>query len=113
MGCLTLSILTRRLVGCGTRLSSSAGQFSAFFCKKSLVPFFRENIAFHCYCCAFFSGYDLTFRCDDNAKVKEKMIYASSKDELKKRLVGVATEVQANDKAGFDMKDVVERVSKV
>ncbi len=41
------------------------------------------------------------------------MIYASSKDELKKRLVGVATEVQANDKAGFDMRDVVERVSKV
>ncbi len=43
-------------------------------------------------------------RCDDNAKVKEKMIYASSMDELKKRLVGIATEVQANDKSGFDMK---------
>ena len=52
-------------------------------------------------------------RCDDNAKVKEKMIYASSKDELKKRLVGIATEVQANDKSGFDMKDVVDRVIKV
>ena len=41
------------------------------------------------------------------------MIYASSKDELKKRLVGIATEVQANDMSGFDMRDVVERVSKV
>uniref|UniRef100_A0A7S0MAT1 ADF-H domain-containing protein n=1 Tax=Cryptomonas curvata TaxID=233186 RepID=A0A7S0MAT1_9CRYP len=51
--------------------------------------------------------------CDDNARVKEKMIYASSKDELKKRLVGIATEVQANDKSGFDMKDVVDRVVKV
>jgi len=52
-------------------------------------------------------------RCDDNAKVKEKMIYAASKDELKKRLVGIATEVQANDMSGFDIKDVVDRVSKV
>mmetsp|Transcript_18452 Transcript_18452/g.50951 ORF Transcript_18452/g.50951 Transcript_18452/m.50951 type:complete len:110 (-) Transcript_18452:647-976(-) len=51
--------------------------------------------------------------CDDNAKVKEKMIYAASKDELKKRLVGIATEVQANDMSGFDIKDVVDRVSKV
>jgi len=41
------------------------------------------------------------------------MIYASSKDELKKRLVGIATEVQVNDKSGFDMKDVVDRVIKV
>ncbi len=41
------------------------------------------------------------------------MIYASSKDELKKRLVGIATEVQANEKSGFDMKDVVDRVIKV
>jgi hypothetical protein len=41
------------------------------------------------------------------------MIYASSKDELKKRLVGVATEVQANDMSGFDLADVVERISKV
>jgi hypothetical protein len=82
-----------------------------------VVPSFLDLVFL---CCTFFSGFglflichDLTFRCDDNAKVKEKMIYASSKDELKKRLVGVATEVQANDKAGFDMKDVVERVSKV
>jgi len=33
-------------------------------------------------------------RCPDNAKVKDKMIYASSKDELKKRLVGIAVEMQ-------------------
>ena len=31
-------------------------------------------------------------RCPDVAKVKPKMIYASSKEELKKRLVGLACE---------------------
>jgi hypothetical protein len=34
---------------------------------------------------------------------------ASSKEELKKRLIGIATEVQANDKSGYDKKEVVER----
>jgi len=34
------------------------------------------------------------------------MIYASSKDELKKRLVGVATEVQASDKSDLEYSEV-------
>ena len=46
-------------------------------------------------------------------KVREKMIYASSKDELKKRLVGVATEVQGSDKSDVDINVVVERVNRV
>ncbi len=52
-------------------------------------------------------------RCPDVAKVKPKMIYASSKDELKKRLVGVATEVQASDAGDVEINAVVERVNRV
>jgi len=44
--------------------------------------------------------------CPDSAKVRPKMIYASSKDELKKRLVGVATEVQASDKSEMEYSEV-------
>ena len=44
--------------------------------------------------------------CPDVCKVREKMIYASSKDELKKRLVGIATEVQGSDKADVEIGQV-------
>ncbi|KAF5360671.1 hypothetical protein D9756_004989 [Leucocoprinus leucothites] len=33
----------------------------------------------------------------DNAKIKQKMVYASSKDALRKSLIGIAVEVQASD----------------
>mmetsp|Transcript_29133 Transcript_29133/g.73834 ORF Transcript_29133/g.73834 Transcript_29133/m.73834 type:complete len:140 (-) Transcript_29133:98-517(-) len=49
----------------------------------------------------------------DVCKVREKMVYASSKDELKKRLVGVATEVQGSDKGDVELTVVVERVNRV
>mmetsp|Transcript_41178 Transcript_41178/g.84241 ORF Transcript_41178/g.84241 Transcript_41178/m.84241 type:complete len:112 (-) Transcript_41178:2084-2419(-) len=50
--------------------------------------------------------------CPDTAKVRPKMIYASSKDELKKRLVGVACEVQANDRGELEYKEVVDKIIK-
>eukprot|EP00285_Hemiselmis_virescens_P016942 CAMPEP_0173377646 /NCGR_PEP_ID=MMETSP1356-20130122/910_1 /TAXON_ID=77927 ORGANISM="Hemiselmis virescens, Strain PCC157" /NCGR_SAMPLE_ID=MMETSP1356 /ASSEMBLY_ACC=CAM_ASM_000847 /LENGTH=128 /DNA_ID=CAMNT_0014330463 /DNA_START=68 /DNA_END=454 /DNA_ORIENTATION=- len=49
----------------------------------------------------------------DSCKVREKMIYASSKDELKKRLVGVATEVQGSDQGDVELNAVIERVNRV
>ena len=97
---------TRRRVDSGTRLSSLAGHYPCTQFIFDIVlgqNIFAVGPSEVCY----------FVRCDDNAKVKEKMIYASSKDELKKRLVGIATEVQANDKSGFDMKEVVDRVVKV
>jgi hypothetical protein len=96
MAFMMSNTLTRRRVDSATRLSSLAGSSAL----NNFLPLRIVWIVLNC-------------RCDDNAKVKEKMIYASSKDELKKRLVGIATEVQANDKSGFDMKEVVERVVKV
>ena len=52
------------------------------------------------------------FRCDENAKIGDKMIYASTKDTIKKTFTGLGLEFQANDKSDFDYKafsDEVER----
>merc|ERR1711941_119173 len=42
----------------------------------------------------------------DNAPVKSKMLYASSKDALKKKLTGIENEFQATEKADFDLAEV-------
>lgn len=39
------------------------------------------------------------FRAPDSAKVKDKMVYAGSKDALNRALVGVATKVSATDRS--------------
>ena len=36
-------------------------------------------------------------RAPDNAKIKQKMVYASSKDALRRSLVGVGTDIQGTD----------------
>jgi hypothetical protein len=46
------------------------------------------------------------YRCPDVAKVKPKMIYASSKEELKKRLVGLACEIQGSDQGDVEFNEV-------
>eukprot|EP00967_Tisochrysis_lutea_P029726 scaffold34788_cov32-Tisochrysis_lutea.AAC.1 len=50
----------------------------------------------------------LIFVCwsDDNASVKPKMLYASSKDALKKALTGIAEEYQATDRGDLDMNEI-------
>ena len=50
-------------------------------------------------------------RCPDIAKVKPKMIFASSKDNLKKRLVGIACEVQGSDRGDVEFDEVGSSVS--
>jgi len=48
--------------------------------------------------------------CPDTAKIKQKMIYASSLEALKKPLVGVAKVIQATDMAEADYESVLEKV---
>jgi cofilin len=48
----------------------------------------------------------------ETAKIKSKMLYTSSKAELKKKLVGIATEVQATDASEIDEAAVLEKVKK-
>lgn len=36
-------------------------------------------------------------RSPDDAKVKQKMLFASSKDALRRTLIGIATEIQGTD----------------
>eukprot|EP01100_Stratorugosa_tubuloviscum_P007762 TRINITY_DN31_c0_g2_i1.p1 TRINITY_DN31_c0_g2~~TRINITY_DN31_c0_g2_i1.p1 ORF type:complete len:138 (-),score=55.66 TRINITY_DN31_c0_g2_i1:70-483(-) len=49
----------------------------------------------------------------DSAKIKAKMLAASTKDTLKKALVGIAVELQATDRSEVDHAALVERVRRV
>lgn len=42
------------------------------------------------------------FRCPDSGKIGDKMIYASSKDTVKRQFTGLSLEFQANDTADLD-----------
>eukprot|EP01102_Stenamoeba_stenopodia_P010839 TRINITY_DN329_c0_g1_i2.p1 TRINITY_DN329_c0_g1~~TRINITY_DN329_c0_g1_i2.p1 ORF type:complete len:138 (-),score=39.28 TRINITY_DN329_c0_g1_i2:213-626(-) len=49
----------------------------------------------------------------DSAKIKSKMLYASTKDAVRKKLVGVGVEVQATDLGEIDKETVLEKVLRV
>ena len=51
-------------------------------------------------------------RAPDTAKVKSKMIYASSKGDLRKKLVGIGTEIQATDSSEIDFATVLDKVTR-
>lgn len=48
--------------------------------------------------------------CPDSAKVKEKMLYASTKEAVKQICTGVAAEIQANDFDGVSDDTVRDKV---
>eukprot|EP00835_Amoeboradix_gromovi_P003659 NODE_250_length_12902_cov_0.423182.p8 type:complete len:139 gc:universal NODE_250_length_12902_cov_0.423182:3774-3358(-) len=48
----------------------------------------------------------------DESKIKEKMIYAASKDGIRKKLVGVQTEIQATDFSEIAKDVVLDKVSR-
>lgn len=48
----------------------------------------------------------------DDAGIHAKMIYASSKDALKRSLTGIATELQANDTDDIEYDSILKTVSK-
>ncbi|CAG8551080.1 1846_t:CDS:2 [Racocetra persica] len=49
---------------------------------------------------------------DNTHNVKLKMLYASSKDAIRKRLVGIAVEVQGTDAEEVDYAAVLEKVTR-
>lgn len=53
------------------------------------------------------------YRAPDTAKVKQKMLYASSKDAIRKKLVGVHTEIQATDQSEASYDAVLERLRSI
>ena len=44
----------------------------------------------------------MSYSCDDNGKIGDKMIYASTKDTIKKTFTGLGLEFQANDMSDVD-----------
>jgi len=49
-------------------------------------------------------------RCSDEVSVGEKMIYASSKDALKKCFTGLNTEFQCTDPSEFQHSELVKEL---
>ena len=47
---------------------------------------------------------------NSTSKVKQKMVYAASKDALRKKLVGVSTEIQATDLSEVAHEVVLEKL---
>jgi len=47
-----------------------------------------------------------------NEKLQPRMMYASSKDALKRALNGLAADIQANDPDDIEHDSVIQRVSK-
>lgn len=50
-------------------------------------------------------------RAPDTAKIKEKMLYASSKDAIKKKLDGLSAEIQGTDYDEVEYQTVYDEVS--
>ncbi|ETW81624.1 hypothetical protein HETIRDRAFT_383987 [Heterobasidion irregulare TC 32-1] len=48
----------------------------------------------------------------DDAKVKQKMLFASSKDALRRALVGIAAEIQGTDFSEVAHESVLDKVSR-
>ncbi|KAI5479471.1 cofilin [Pseudohyphozyma bogoriensis] len=48
----------------------------------------------------------------DESKIKTKMLYASSKDALRRALVGIAVEIQGTDSSEIDYSEVLDKVSR-
>jgi len=47
----------------------------------------------------------------DTSPIRQKMLYASSKDAIKKKLIGFAKEIQCTDHEELDMDNVVNQLS--
>ncbi|KAI0373678.1 recombinant Actophorin [Pilatotrama ljubarskyi] len=48
----------------------------------------------------------------DDSKVKQKMLFASSKDALRRSLVGIAAEIQGTDYSEVAHENVLDKVSR-
>ena len=53
------------------------------------------------------------FRSDDNASIKPKMLYASSKDAIKKALTGINEEFQATERGDLDLNEIQKKAGSV
>lgn len=69
----------------------------------------KEGKAFHT---RLFLLTHFSFRIPDTSKVRQKMLYASSKDALRRQLVGIAIEVQGTDASEVCYEVVLEKANR-
>ncbi|KAI8978109.1 hypothetical protein BDB01DRAFT_800841 [Pilobolus umbonatus] len=48
----------------------------------------------------------------DSSKIRQKMLYASSKDAIRRQLVGIAVEIQGTDATEVDYDSVFEKAAR-
>ena len=58
-------------------------------------------------------GLFIVFRSPDTSKVKQKMLYASSKEALRKKLDGIYTEIQCTDLSEVSYETVLDKVTRM
>ncbi|KAL7280111.1 hypothetical protein ACG7TL_006527 [Trametes sanguinea] len=64
-------------------------------------------------CCVIYATRAIApIRSPDDSKVKQKMLFASSKDALRRSLVGIAAEIQGTDYSEVAHENVLDKVSK-
>jgi len=51
-------------------------------------------------------------RCPDTSQIKKKMVYAASKDTLRKKFVGLGAEVQGTSLDEVDYETILDKVAK-
>eukprot|EP01087_Luapelamoeba_hula_P001671 TRINITY_DN11402_c0_g1_i1.p1 TRINITY_DN11402_c0_g1~~TRINITY_DN11402_c0_g1_i1.p1 ORF type:complete len:138 (-),score=30.77 TRINITY_DN11402_c0_g1_i1:6-419(-) len=51
--------------------------------------------------------------CPETSKIKAKMLYTSTKESLKKKLVGIGSELQATDSSEIARSEVTARVAHI
>ncbi len=66
---------------------------STCLCWESYTPWFRRS--------------------PDTSKVKQKMLYASSKDALRKKLDGIFTEIQCTDYSEVSHETVLDKITRM
>ncbi|KAJ8468883.1 hypothetical protein ONZ51_g9360 [Trametes cubensis] len=64
-------------------------------------------------CCVIYATRLIALiRSPDDSKVKQKMLFASSKDALRRSLVGIAAEIQGTDFSEVAHESVLDKVSR-
>ena len=74
---------------------------------KKNFPLFHAEVSW-LYSSMLKKTFPLFSRSPEGAKIKQKMVYTSSKDYLKRALVGIAKEIQANDRDDLLWSNVLE-----
>ncbi|CEP12964.1 hypothetical protein [Parasitella parasitica] len=68
----------------------------------------RNKITFY----SWYAGINFTLEVPDTSTVRQKMLYASSKEALRKSLVGLAIDIQGTDSSEVSYETVLDKIER-